>query len=240
MGVVIFNGISSQDYGIQVEHPPGYQMPARDYEIIHIPGRNGDLVIDNGSYQNVNRSYEISVGSRRKKFTDMANMVAEWLHSASGYARLEDSYEPEYYRMAMFQEEADIENILQHAGRVTVNFNCKPQRFLKSGEEEIRVYGGSTLRNPTGFASLPKIIVYGSGPVSFLINEFSVDVSFREGTDDFVVIDSDIQEVYKDSENRNADVVLTEGFPKLVSGNNWFSFSNGIRRMEVIPRWWTL
>lgn len=237
MGVVIFNGISSQDYGIQVEHPPGYQIPARDYEIIHIPGRNGDLVIDNGSYQNVNRSYELSVGSRRKKFTDMANMVAEWLHSASGYARLEDSYEPEYYRMAMLQEEVDIENILRHAGRATVNFNCKPQRFLKSGEENIQLYGKSVLRNPTRFASLPEITVYGSGTGSFRVGAFAVDISNIKNS---ITLDSDIQDAYTGDTNRNADIVLYNGFPKLVPGENEFSWSSAITRMEVVPRWWTL
>ena len=161
MGVVLFNGVSSADYGIQVEHPPEYQTPARDYEVIHIPGRNGDLVIDSGSYQNVSRSYQIAIGDLEKDFTSMANAIAEWLNSASGYARLEDSYEPEYYRMAMFQDEITVENILQHAGRTTINFNCKPQRFLKSGETSLLISAPTTLYNPTGFHSLYHGIWFG-------------------------------------------------------------------------------
>ncbi len=139
MGIVIFDGRSSKNYGIQVEHPPGYQTPARDYEMVHIPGRNGDLLIDNGSYQNVSREYEIAVGSEDGDFTEMANRIAEWLYSTSGYARLEDSYEPGYYRMAACQEGITVENLEQHAGRAKVVFNCKPQRFLKSGEEIVEV-----------------------------------------------------------------------------------------------------
>ncbi len=139
MGIVIFDGRSSKNYGIQVEHPPGYQTPARDYEMVHIPGRNGDLLIDNGSYQNVSREYEIAVGSEDGDFTEMANRIAEWLHSAPGYARLEDSYEPGYYRMAACSEGITVENLEQHAGRAKAVFNCKPQRFLKSGEEIVEV-----------------------------------------------------------------------------------------------------
>lgn len=140
MGIVIFDGRSSKNYGIQVEHPPGYQTPARDYEMVHIPGRNGDLLIDNGSYQNVSREYEIAVGSEDGDFTEMANRIAEWLHSAPGYARLEDSYEPGYYRMAACSEGITVENLEQHAGRAKAVFNCKPQRFLKSGEEAVGFY----------------------------------------------------------------------------------------------------
>lgn len=237
MGVVIFNGMSSADYGIQVEYPPEYQIPARDYEVIHIPGRNGDLIIDNGSYQNVNRSYQIAIGNPEKDFTGMANVIAEWLNSASGYARLEDSYEPEYYRMAMFQDEVTIENILQHAGRVTVDFNCKPQRFLKSGENSLRLSAPATLFNPTGFCSLPCITVYGSGTGVLEIGGYVVHIA---NINDAIVLDSDIQDVYCGIVNRNADVILGNGFPELKSGENEMTWSGGITYVEVIPRWWTI
>ncbi len=237
MGIVIFNGVSSQDYGIQVEHPPDYQTPARDYEVIHIPGRNGDLVIDNGSWQNVSRSYQFAIGDVEKDFTDMANVITEWLNSASGYARLEDSYEPEYYRMAMFQNETDIENILQHAGRTTVEFNCKPQRFLKSGEYPVRLSKSSVLRNPTGFHSLPQITVHGTGEGALGVGGHTVTIS---NIDEFIVLDSDIQDAYKRTINRNSDIILSNGFPELIPGENDISWTGGITCVEVVPRWWTL
>ena len=62
MGVITFNGIASDKLDIQVEHPPGYETPKKDYEIVHVPGRNGDVYIDKGSYQNVSRTYDIAMG----------------------------------------------------------------------------------------------------------------------------------------------------------------------------------
>ena len=59
MGVIIYNGISSEEFAIQVEHPPGYETPEKDYEVTHIPGRNGDIYVDKGSYKNASRSYDI-------------------------------------------------------------------------------------------------------------------------------------------------------------------------------------
>ena len=47
MGVIVFNGISSKDVGIEVETFPEYTIPEREYEAIHVPGRNGDVIIDN-------------------------------------------------------------------------------------------------------------------------------------------------------------------------------------------------
>lgn len=243
MGVVIFNGRSSKDYGIQVEHPPEYQIPARDYEVIHIPGRNGDLVIDNGSYQNVNRSYQIAAGSRTKDFTTVADSIAAWLHSASGYARLEDSYEPEYFRMAIIKEEVTVENIMRHGGRATVEFNCKPQRYLKSGENIVQSNGLKefTLHNPTEFDALPKIFVSipkeQGGRIT--IGKYPVIIPDSHKATG-VYVDCENQEVYTTNLNENITVTLHEGFPKLVPGLNQVTILGNITSVEVTPRWWTL
>lgn len=237
MGIVIFNGVSSQDYGIQVEHPPGYSTPERDYDQTHVPGRNGDVFIDKGSYKNVNRTYEIAIGDLKKSFSDLSNNISEWLHSTTGYARLEDSYEPEYYRMAVYHEELNITNILFHAGRATINFDCKPQRFLKAGERAVTFNKKSYLLNPTNQLASPIIMVYGNGSGTFLMGDYGCSISEINGS---IVINSEIQDCYSGTVNRNSDVTLNKGFPKLTSGQNEISFSGGITKMEVVPKWWTL
>lgn len=237
MGAIVFNGISSEDYRIQVEHPPGYETPERDYEIIHVPGRNGDIVLDKGSYKNVSRKYEIAVASHHREFTSQANDISKWLHSASGYARLEDSYEPDYYRLAFYEEATDIANIIQYAGRATVSFNCKPQRFLKVGDISIFPKSGEIIRNPTVFASLPIIIVRGSGSGVMKIGGYTATISSISSP---LTINSEIQDIYSGVLNKNATVTLSSGFPKLTPGNNDISYSGGISSLEVIPKWWTL
>jgi len=224
MGVIIFNGSSSKDYGIQVENPPGYHTPERDYEMVHIPGRNGDLIIDNGSYKNVNKSYNIAFGKVDGDFTLMASQVASWLNSAEGYARLEDSYEPDYYRMASFKNSLDIENILSQAGRVTIDFDCKPQRFLKSGDipiiienEEVDHYYSKDIivENPTNQTAYPiiKLTGYfteGSGYAAHLsiykddkhnshvrINQIGHRTPNQQITIGTIIIDSGLQDVYE-------------------------------------------
>lgn len=244
MGIVVYNGVSSEEMGIVVEHPPKYSFPQRDFEVTHVPGRNGDVVFDTGSYQNVPREYEIAIGDENKDFTPQANLISEWLHSSRGYARLEDTYEPEYYRLAMYQEEGEIENLLQHMGRITVKFNCKPQRFLKSGDVTIAFnQNNSLLVNPTKFPSRPIIKVFGSGSGVLNVNNvatgkhYKVDIS---AINEFVVIDSDIMDAYKGTENKNSTISLSSGFPMLDKDLNRISWSGGITRVEVQAKWWTL
>lgn len=237
MGVVIFNGVSSKEYGIQVEHPPGYEFPEKDYETVHVPGRNGDVYIDKGSYKNVSRSYEIAVGSMEKDFPTMANYITEMMYSGSGYSRLEDTYEPEYYRMAVYKKKASIENILEHAGRVTIEFDCKPQRFLKTGDQTITFSQNGILRNPTNFSSTPIIKVNCVGDGKLRIGKYYVKLSSIPYN---VTINSEVQDVYRGATNCNNLIKLENGFPKLDPGENEISFSGGITSVEVIPKWWTL
>lgn len=237
MGVVIFNGVSSKDYGIVVEHPPNYEIPERDCEITHIPGRNGDLIVDNGSFKNVEREYELAIGSYDATFASIANLLSEWLCAGVGYRRLEDSYEPEYYRLASYHESNSIENIYFHGGRMTAVFDCKPQRFLKLGETTVKFAEPGTIFNPTGFASLPTVTIKGSGIGVLSIGGYSISISELA---DGLTINSDLQDVYLGTLNKNSVVTLANGFPKLAPGENNISFSGGITSVEVVPKWWTL
>lgn len=237
MGIVIYNGVSSKDYHIEVEHPPGYGIPERDYESVHVPGRNGDVIMYNGAYQNVKREYEISVGSLEKYMPELAVGISEWLFSSDSYAKLEDSYEPEHYRMAICLESTDIENILFHGGRGTVIFNCKPQRFLKVGDKSVRFTASGHLKNPTGFNALPIVTINGSGEGLVNIGGYVIGITDIGGS---ITINSEIQDAYSGTLNKNNVVSLGNGFPKLSRGVNNISFSGGVTSLEVIPKWWTL
>ena len=241
MGVIIFNGIPSTNYGIHVEKPPVYTTPERDYEVVHIPGRNGDLVIDNGSYQNVTRKYDISVGEIDGNFTNLAAGVSEWLHSTSGYARLEDSYEPDYFRLAYYVADTEMENLFHQAGKMSVEFNCKPARFLKVGERAVSFTAAGSLRNPTFQKSFPKIIVIVSGSGSLSIGGQTVTISGLSSSTR-MVIDSELQDVYAEGSmtNLNSKVSFSDGFPLLIPGVNTITFTGSISLVEVIPRWWIL
>lgn len=246
MGTIFWNGVPSSSVSVVVEQPPNYRAAERDYETIHIPGRSGDLLVDNESYKNVARPYKIAFGSAQKNHSEMAAAVSEWLHSANGYARLEDTYEPEYYRMAVYKDDIDIVNILDHLGRVTINFDCMPQRFLKSGERTISFINTTslpkafTLRNPTGFTAKPLITVFGGDSGDIVINGLRLRIL---SLNDPVTIDCDLLEAYTGDISHNSFISWPNGeriFPTLKPGLNEMAVSRTVTKVEVIPRWWTL
>ena len=234
MGVIIFNNKSSADCRIQVAHPPGYAYPERDYTITHIPGRNGDIIQDNGCYKNVERTYEVSFDAPNEDFATYANAVSAWLHSTTGYARLEDSYEPNYYRMATYQESNIFENLYNKAGTATIVFECKPQRFLKTGDNTIAIQNSLTIMNPTGFEAYPLFKVTGTSGV-LTVNGNSITFS---SIDNFVMLDCELQDAYKENINKNSTISGT--FPVLKPGSNTIRWTGGISSVTMKPRWWTI
>lgn len=236
MGVITFNSRLSSTFGIQVEQRPNYELPEKDYEIVHVPGKSGDILIDKGSYKNVDRTYNIAIGSKFREFYSMANDIAKWLCSASGYVRLEDTYEPDYYRLATYKGPGNIVNLLGNAGRATISFNCKPQRFLKSGDSVLTISSRSYINNPTSFTSLPIITVKGTGSGVVYVGAYVIEISSIGIS---ITINSDVQDVYQGSINRNPSVTMSE-FPKMIPGDNYIRYTGGVTSVEITPKWWTI
>lgn len=238
MGELIYNGVSSKSIGVEVETFPEYHAPKRTYSKVHIPGRNGDLIVDGGCWENVTRSYLLAVGSYDIPYHEFANKVSNWLHSTNTYARLEDSYEPDYYRMAVYLEEATMTNIYNHGSEITIDFDCKPQRFLKIGDEPMVITSTpAKITNPTSYSSLPMIHVYGTGEGTLVVGDCTITIT-NIGND--IILDSDIQDAYYGLTNKNSVIKVPNGFPTLDPGTIDLGFSGGITKVEVTPRWFTL
>lgn len=240
MGVIAFNGVSSADVGIEVEKFPSYDIPEKEYDIIHVPGRNGDIVIDTGTYKNVSRIYEVSIATRDIAFHRKMGRVAQWLYSASGYARLEDSYEPDSYRLAIYNKKVTIENLFNEAGKAKLEFNCKPQRFLKSGDIPTTMTTSSIIHNDTPFDALPIInVVTDNTAGELVVGDTVLSIAANAGLN--LTINSELQDVYSGTANKNSYITLNSGvFPNLKPGNNTISFTGGIQSITVYPKWWTI
>lgn len=155
---IYFNGQSSADYGLVVEYFPESVHAARRGDLIPIPGRNGVIIREDGAYDTYTQTYQIWFRNTMNRDTyQNARDVAVWLLGTSGFCRLEDTYEPEYFKLARFVGPLNIETVLKNHGRATLEFEVQPQRFLKSGEipEQFSLTSETTILNHTLFESRP-------------------------------------------------------------------------------------
>ena len=205
-----FNGVSSQDLGLVIQTPPTYDFPERDVDVEHVQGRNGDLFIDYGSYKNVTRTYSLAMAFRNQNgFIPSANQIIEWLTSAKGYARLEDSYDPEVYRMAYFVKSGSLPNYYDAATAINVQFVCKPMRYYKVGDEFLESDGLKfNVLNEYGHTSVPYIELSGlTDLVNYNKNSDSVTMisvdNETNGTVSSISIDGlNSDDLYIDSESQ--------------------------------------
>jgi len=240
--MIVWAGRSSEDLRVVVERYPAQPSPRRRQEAQSIPGRNGDLLIIENTYDNYLQPYEVYISAERIGLPRAARAVAAWICAPTGYQRLEDSYEPDVFRLAYFSGPLDISNILNRFGRATLEFNCKPQRWLKEGEQTVTLtQSGAVLCNP-GMESMPLITVYGTGPATLTAGGRTVTINSIDG---WLTLDCDLQDAYKISapglpaQNKNSTISAPE-FPVLPPGESAVAWTGGIERVEIVPRWWVL
>lgn len=137
MNQLIYGGINTADYGIGISGGGTYSAPQRDVKRYEVPGRNGDLIVDNGRYKNVTVTYPAFLA---REFVNRIDDFRSALMAKTGYQRIEDTYHPDEYRMGMIAKNFDPETVgaYNNSGTFDLSFYCKPQRFLKSGDQAMQ------------------------------------------------------------------------------------------------------
>lgn len=231
---LIFRECNSLSYGLLVAEKGSYNGASRDVEFISVPGRDGDLIIDNGRHKNITIPYKLTLlNNTERDFKTLAHQIKAWLTGEPGYFTLWDSYDPEYFRYAAYIDEVDIEQELEAVGNITVNFNCKPFKYALQGQEPVILTAAATLYNAEAFPSKPYIKITGSGDITLTINEEAFSFS---GVEDYIEIDSEIMDAYKGITLLN-NRMSGNGFPIFVPGENNIAFTGAVTEIEIIPRW---
>lgn len=267
---LIFDGKKSTELGVTIAGSGAFNSPARRGEMVQIPGRNGALWMDEGSFENIEVSYPAFLGTHDKEaFREKLMMVRSYFGSLGGeYKRLEDTYNPDEYRLGVYKAAIEAEpKHINRAGNFTLTFDCKPQRYLKVGDKPVEFYENGYITNPTLFDALPVIAVTGNGRLNIAGHLITIS-----DTTETIYIDSELQEAYipggveeywteENGENiadellipitfhkrplgatsMNSHVAFADyKFPTIGPGRQPVGFDSGIVSVVIYPRWWRL
>ena len=218
-GVIVYGGESSSDYGMVVAEAPAYERPKRKQTIYNVPGRNGSIIFQQDAWEDVNRSYKVWLAEdTNDTLVEKVDDFEAMLNSKTGYQRLEDSFEPDVYRLAYYSGGDGFSNNLTQYGEATLNFTCRPERFLKSGETPIAVNDGDTITNPTRFTSKPLIYINTQADrVTVNINGVGIAVN---SVDLGVYIDCASMNAYRELDGTNLNRTIIGSFPVIKPGEN--------------------
>lgn len=226
------DGVDSRTLGVYISGQGTFSASARPYEAQPIPGRNGDILTGGKRLENGVLTYPAFIV---RDFDANIRELRNFLLSRVGYVRLVDTYHPDEFRMVYYEGpfEPDVTE-RNNAANFDLEFFCKPQRFLLSGETAASFTGAGTITNPTRFPSQPLIRVYGTGTVG--IGSTTITIT---AANTYTDIDCALMAAYKGTTNRNAYVQLnTLDYPVLPPGNTGVALGSGISRVEITPRWW--
>ncbi len=231
-----FGNQNSWDFALRVEKLPRIGSPKRRVTAITVPGRSGNLHIDEGVYDSYQQPYECYFHGKSPT-AEQAHAIKRWLMSGGGPQKLTDVHDPKHYHMAFFTGPLDVDNILNKYGRCVITFEVDPRAYLISGNEPITFTEPNRLSNLTGYPAQPLIRVTYSGEGELHIGTYTVrlyDTAAGELT-----IDCETMDAYRDGEPRN-HFIGCEDFPVLVPGSNAITWTGGIQSVEITPRWWVL
>lgn len=234
MNRFVFGNMNSAHYNVTLFEGQTENAPSLGYSAVNIPGKSGDIVMSTGKYPNIEHTY---YGLIYKDYTQNISAFKSGLLSQVGYQRLEDTFHDDEFYLAYFDSVLDIEKSLDGTmGKFEIEFERKPQRFLKSGELVQTFTQSGAIYNPTMFDSRPLIRVYGAGTLG--IGSDSVTITT---VDTYVDIDCELMDAYKGTVLKNSDIELSGyDFPVLHQGSNGITLGSGITRVEITPRWWRL
>lgn len=233
-----YNGISAKSMGITLREPVVVGGAIPRIERISVPGRNGDLIYFDGSYEN--RPAEASCFAlKAKNVMQNVTRINNWLLGNFGYKELVIPEDRDHFFLATVENGAEINTKLAMLAPFEIEFSCKPQRFLNFGKEMITIQDlDGIVTNPTQFPAKPLIHFYTSADSFEVFFGDETISSDSIGVSDFW-FDCETQNAYRTPQTLNSKI-KTSGEIVLRPGANTIGVIDGISKIEIVPRWWEL
>ena len=83
--IFTINNKTNKDFNFKVKSSNHLTKPKKKLEFISIPGRTGDLIIDEGTRENFTLIIEGYIDARETNLKTLCNSLDNWLNSTTGY-----------------------------------------------------------------------------------------------------------------------------------------------------------
>lgn len=242
--VLIYGGRSFAEFNTFFDGSKSFGTPEKEYDIISIPGRNGDLSIFKNRYKDIEITFPCFI---RTNFVENFRHLTEYLNSLNGYQRLESSKEPNYFRKALFLGAVNPSTgAFLHSGSFDISFRVNPQRWLKWADEWIEFgddgSGNWTIENVTNMPAKPIIEFFGNGSIEFQKDDEAqsfASITVTDNTENSLYIDCETFDCWREDRgvitNKNSAVTFV-GDPELKVGSNTLIYSSSSYVGDVIMR----
>lgn len=204
----IYNGINSKEMEVVLKSLPPITKPKRRIETIKVPGRNGNLYIDENCYETINISLECTL----KKGAD-PRKITEWLVE---FGTISFSDELDKYYNAVITNSIPLSRIFRIYREFIIQLELQPIALsIQEYTYNCNDNNLNTLEIDCTAEMCPYIKVTGSGDVQLTINNSICILNIDE---EYIELDCELQNAYKGNKNKNN--MMNGQFPTLKPGEN--------------------
>jgi len=222
MPYFIFNNINSLDY-LTVNELPPIVRAERNIDKIEIPGRDGFLTEDYGTYKGIPKPVKCTI-----KDLSQIDYINSWL---TGSGDVIFSNEPDKVYKGTIINSYEFAKILLTWHNATIQFDCQPHKY-SIDNSIITLTTSGTVFNPGTANSKLVIKIYGTGSIDLTINGSVIHLT---NVVDYVTIDSSLMDCYKDTNLKNN--YMSGDFPEFILGENTISWTGTVTKIEITPNW---
>lgn len=242
-----FGGKNLLNFCGRIAQAPSHTVAERNFELAELPGRSGNVYIDNKSYKNVDFDLKICFMPFLADLTarQLAYAVIDWLAPLNGYQIYKDTYNPGYYTKAVLKNIGEIKRELPTLLTATLSFSRLPYWYRLDGQKEIILPNDNSdkiIDNPERFDA-PPIFIYQNQSTAFKAISLKIN-----GVSTPLLTNSDVVEQrldglnlqHKGSYSDGTEVFLSSALPpNLKSGKNVISVTTKGNNeiFKIIPNW---
>ena len=120
--IFTINNKTNKNFNFKVKSSNHLLRPKKRLEFISIPGRTGDLILDDNSRENFNLVIEGYIDGRKDSLKTLIEQLDSWLNSTVGYQNI--TFDDGTALKAVLISEIDINEIVKNFGELTLEFSA--------------------------------------------------------------------------------------------------------------------
>ena len=120
--IFTINSKTNKDFNFKVKSSNHLLRPKKRLEFISIPGRTGDLILDDNSRENFNLVIEGYIDGRKSNLKALTEQLDLWLNSSRGYQSI--TFDDGTVLKAVLISEIDPVEVVKNFGELSLEFSA--------------------------------------------------------------------------------------------------------------------
>ena len=120
--IFTINNKTNKDFNFKVKTSNHLTKPKKKLEFISIPGRTGDLILDEGARENFTLIIEGYIDARETNLKTLCDNLDNWLNSTTGYQTI--TFDDGTVLKGVLISEIDPVEVVKNFGELSLEFSA--------------------------------------------------------------------------------------------------------------------